>query len=355
MFEWFRVRNFRNFNDLKIDQLGRINVIGGRNNSGKTSLLELLFLLASGGNPTVAKNANVVRSSNTGSVSSSWNPWAELFHDWDTQSTIEISAQHRVLREMYLRISVVPSQIVEAATLTTNERRHELALQEVFVDWMLKLSYTNDSGEQTEYRIAMTRQATIEDPSPDNPPVKAVILLPKFHGNSDVQRLDVQRLAVLRNEKRDNVVLDALKIIEPRLQNIEESSITGTPAIVGDIGLSQLVPLNVMGGGMTNLARLVLAMSSAKDGVVLVDEIENGFHHSVLHDVWRVIERAADQFDVQVFATTHSYECVTAAQEALKTDHLRYLRLDVVDSNVRCVTYPPESIEAAIRHDLEVR
>ena len=106
---------------------------------------------------------------------------------------------------------------------------------------------------------------------------------------------------------------------------------------------------------MTNLARLVFAMSSAKDGVVLVDEIENGFHHSVLKKVWTVIERAAEQFNVQVFATTHSYECVTAAQAALKTDNLRYLRLDVVDSKVRCVTYTPEAIEAAIRHDLEVR
>ena len=88
--------------------------------------------------------------------------------------------------------------------------------------------------------------------------------------------------------------------------------------IWGDIGLPELVPLPAMGEGMTQIAWLVLAIASMPDGVVLVDEIENGIHHSVLPDVWRAIDEAAKQFHTQIFATTHSFECVMAAHESLR-------------------------------------
>ena len=83
--------------------------------------------------------------------------------------------------------------------------------------------------------------------------------------------------------------------------------------IWGDIGLRELVPLAVMGDGMSRLARLVLAIADAPGGLVLVDEIETGLHHTVLSDVWRVVDEAARQFETQVVATTHSYECIRAA------------------------------------------
>ena len=63
--------------------------------------------------------------------------------------------------------------------------------------------------------------------------------------------------------------------------------------IWGDIGLPELIPLPVMGEGMTKIASLVLAIATAKGGIVLVDEIENGLHHSVLPKVWETVDRAA--------------------------------------------------------------
>ncbi len=125
--------------------------------------------------------------------------------------------------------------------------------------------------------------------------------------------------------------------------------------IYGDIGLSELVPLPVMGEGMTQMARLVLAISSVPNGVVLIDEIENGLHHSVLPDVWRVVNEAAGQFRTQIFATTHSYEWIETAHHALGPDSFRLHRLEVSDAENRCVTYKPESMSATVRHGFEVR
>ena len=120
--------------------------------------------------------------------------------------------------------------------------------------------------------------------------------------------------------------------------------------------MSELVPLAMMGEGMTRLARLVLAIATAPNGLVLVDEIETGFHHTVMFDVWRTVDEAAKQFDTQIVATTHSYECVQAAHAALGDgDGFLLHRLEVSEAGNRCVTYQPESIDAAMRHELEVR
>ena len=85
---------------------------------------------------------------------------------------------------------------------------------------------------------------------------------------------------------------------------------------------------------MIHLARLVLAVSDASNGIVLLDEIENGFHYSVLPNVWRLIESAANQFNTQVFATTHSIECVRAAHNTLDSASFRLHRLDVLEDKV---------------------
>ena len=163
------------------------------------------------------------------------------------------------------------------------------------------------------------------------------------------------RLGDLTRERRVPQLLEALQVIEPELRSIEALPGISTPMIWCDIGLPELVPLPVLGEGMTNLTRFVLWIAASADGLVLVDEIENGFHHSILPDVWKVIGKAAEDANVQVFATTHSYECFEAAQQSLTPDEFRYHRLDVVDGEIRAVTYDPESAEAAVRHYMEVR
>jgi len=126
----------------------------------------------------------------------------------------------------------------------------------------------------------------------------------------------------------------------------------------GDIGLGRLVPLPVMGEGMVRLASLVLAIGNVPNGVVLVDEIENGLHHSILPKVWQAIGEVARQFNTQVFTTTHSLECIVAAHRAFSESErydFRLHRLERVNETIRAVTYDQETLEAAIETGLEVR
>ena len=150
--------------------------------------------------------------------------------------------------------------------------------------------------------------------------------------------------------------MDALKIIEPKLSSIEDNSSSGISVIWVDIGLPELVPLAALGDGMTRIARLVLAISAAPGGLVLVDEVETGLHHSALSEVWKAVDAAAAQFNTQVVATTHSLECVRAAGNALAEGGKFALhRLETTRSGNRCVTYDMEDTLAAIRHEFEMR
>ena len=126
----------------------------------------------------------------------------------------------------------------------------------------------------------------------------------------------------------------------------------------GEIGVGRLVPLPLMGEGMVRLADMMLNIGNAQDGVVLIDEIENGLHYTILHKVWEAIEQATREFNTQLFATTHSLECIIAAHRAFSKSEkydFRLHRLDLIDDLIHVVTYDKDSLEAAIETGLEVR
>ena len=347
MLKRLQIRNFRGFNALKIDQLSDINLIVGKNNSGKTSLLEAIFLLSGAGNAQMAINDNVIRDLKPGVVSTDDPFWNQLFSDLDMGRCIEIEADHSSHEQLILEISLKRQPTTEFSLDHTNGT----SITNRFNERSLMFQYRGPSRKSVKSHIRMKGQGFEVNQPAINPPFHAIMLSSRI-GN--IQE-DAIRLGRLRRQKQGDLILQALQVVEPKLQSIEDNSSSGTPLIWGDIGLSELVPLSVMGEGMTQIARLVLGIASVPDGVVLVDEVENGIHHSVLPDVWRVIDEAARQFRTQIFATTHSFECVMAAHESLSKDRFRLHRLEIADQINRCVTYEPHVINAAIRHNLEVR
>ena len=348
MFNNVRIRSFRGFEGLQIDELSRVNLVTGNNNSGKTTLLEALFLLAGGSNAQFALNVNAFR----GIDSAAGSPemigdifWKPLFSALDTAKTIEISGKHKTLGQLALTVTLARPDTIELPFDNPDP-----AVRPERGD-VLVFSFADPSRRNVESRMHIAGPGFRVEASQTNVPVPAIFLSSRAGGGQE----DATRLGQLRRQKRGDLIADALRIVEPRLRSVEDNTASGQPMIWGDIGLSELVPLSTMGEGMTRIARLVLAISSVPGGVVLADEIENGLHHSILSDVWRVVEHAAQQFDVQIVATTHSFECVEAAHHALDASDFRLHRLEADDEGCRLVTYGPEAVGAAIRHRLEVR
>ncbi|MGB9902572.1 AAA family ATPase [Methanothrix sp.] len=134
--------------------------------------------------------------------------------------------------------------------------------------------------EQSQsYYLILDAKGIHSAPIPPPPPFPAIFL--PARGRIPIAE-DASRFGKLELIGQQDLVLKALQVIEPRLRRLAVVVVGEVPVIHGDIGLGRLIPLPLMGEGMARLTSLVLAIANTPKGVVLVDEIENGLHHSVL-------------------------------------------------------------------------
>ena len=363
MLERLSIRHFRGFKALKMERLARVNLIAGKNGAGKTALLEALFLLAGAGNLDAFPQWQALRG-----LGSNVEPlplmdetaWSPLFHALDAEHAARIAGRHSQFGDLTLKLTL------ERHPLTSSERRR-LTTADIARSGQLGtaspssrpslvscFSRSSHPDKPVQARINV-RDTGLEIAQDDcNALFPAVINLPAFR---HVQE-DARRLGALRKQKKGDRLVRALKVVEPALQDVEVNSVNGAPAIWADIGLPELIPLTALGEGLTHMTRIVLAITAVPNGLILIDELENGFHHSVLPQAWPVIAEAAKEFKVQIFATTHSFECIRAAHVALGGG-FRLHRLEVSgpfnDRQNRCITYEERDVAAVMRHNMEVR
>ena len=330
-------------------------------------MLEAMYLLAGGENPSAPSGLDSIR----GSWAARGTPENALAITWkplnlDMDRPITINAKHSHIGELVLsiwleqpsaidlrppsdRAFMAPYRSLDAPKMgqVTQMPDSAGALDE---STTLGFSWTRDGRKREARMLLTTGRGETKGPG-SGLPFHAVLL----NSRTGSLERDAVLLGRLRARKQDGRLTNALRTIEPRLRRVEDNSASAGPMIWGDIGLRELVPLPAMGEAMTQIARIVLAISSVPGGVVLVDEIENGIHHSILNKVWSALAETAQQFDAQVVATTHSFECLAAAHAAL-TDGLRFHRLgQATGGSSRCVTIETEDVEAALHHGLEVR
>ena len=120
------------------------------------------------------------------------------------------------------------------------------------------------------------------------------------------------------------------------------------------------MPLHLLGEGPIRFASILMVMLGDKPDYLFIDEIENGIHDSVQQDIWKDIGEAARAHDVQVFATTHSWEMIEAAHEAFKDDdayEFRFHRLErnLETGNIEAATYNEFGMDAVTSVSYEVR
>lgn len=108
---------------------------------------------------------------------------------------------------------------------------------------------------------------------------------------------------------------------------------------------------------MTRLFHILVALVNAQDGVLLVDEFENGIHWSIQPVVWDIIYRVAERLNVQVFATTHSRDCIEGFDRAWSKhlDEGAFFRLDIKDDLVKVREYTSETLTDSLETEVEVR
>ena len=352
-FSTISISNYRCFKEFTINSLERINLIGGKNNIGKSTLLEALFLLLGATNVGLILNINAFRGMENfqGEANSIRDVlWKHLFHNLDDQAAITIKSDLGIGKS----ISVVLKQVPETSTLLSTTKSPQSGNFDV-PSHSLQLQYMNVTGKSYKVNLHVTNKGISIPPPSLEPLLPGIFVASRRHFS--LQEIAI-RYGPLEERGISSELVTALKCIEPRLNRISIIVSASGPMLYGDIGLGQMVPFSVMGDGLGNMASILLAISSTPGGIVLVDEIENGLHYSTLSDVWKAIAETARRYDTQVFATTHSFECIEAANNAFKDNgqfDFRYHRLQKVNDTIEAVTFDESSLDTVIERGWEIR
>lgn len=363
------IKSFRGFTELKLEPLDRVNLIAGKNNTGKTAVLEAIYLRCNPTNATKAIDMARLRGVQDPRIEdvAEW-----LFFSAKTDGVAEVSTHETsgVMQTSTLRIA----DARDASDPDFPRVREFLnQLNPNFLPWdtrTLLMKYSDTSGldllgiamEPREGDPFRTSPSVFDNRAP-SVPVVYVNSRDQIANGGEERTAQGPAENILFNqidaEGRQDEILAPLRLLEPRLERLSFNLFNGKTVIHGELdGVPRKVPLPLMGEGVRRVLLILSAMANAKDGVVLVDEVENGLHYSVLPDLWRAIGEAARRLEVQVFATTHSWECIRAAHQAFSADgayDLRLHRLDRTDRQIHAVTYGQRTLGTSVEMAMEVR
>lgn len=227
-------------------------------------------------------------------------------------------------------------------------------------DWQVKKII------ESEFRKQTVSQAFSWIPNDTSKPV-SIKLEPRdyFHKTSfttfpiqDSELVRLYDIAVHGRTKKKWIAL--LAQIESRLEGLESVAVglEKQPTVHAEVtGIKKLMPLSMLGQGFNRLAYLYAGLLGQNANIALIDEIENGIHYSALPILWQGIANIAKELDIQIFATTHSLECIRAASDAFKDspDDFQVIRLNRKGDNIEADIIPHDYVEAVVMHGGEIR
>lgn len=318
--------NFRGFANLDIPKLARVNLIGGVNNAGKTSILEAIYLLLERDAGKIHDLPSVFRAPSA--LDSERYFWKWIAKNRGDGSVTSISAQFQPGSGVQVFISLSSPLASAPGQLYVKLENRSFSLK-----------LFGGAHPQTLPGVSSF------SPRPTDPTEDA--------------RVYTEALAItLSNEEK---IESLVHEIDDRVKRVRPLADPKTNKSVLHVGLSssETFPATQLGQGFNRLLRIYSALFAAEAKVFLIDEIETGLHHSVLPTIWKGLAAVARQEDVQIFATTHSREAILAAHRVFSAEpqyDFAYHRLERdATGDVQVVTYDQEALTGADEANFEVR
>lgn len=398
MLDNLRIKNFRMLEDFEVPKLGRVNLIVGKNNCGKSTILEALRVYAGRANPNLLQAIllehdeflSTVRIDGVDEDEDSWLAAKNLFphreFPADDNNPIEIASDGKTL----LRLDHMFYYIRETEDKNENGEVFSRVARELVSK--SDLSENSDKPLRTTIRVgfgeasARSQWLDLDEESPRRFPARTfrnwrtANELPSIRCSYiPTQFVSPEILAslwdamTLSSSEAEMVVLKALKIIDqdvnglafvkdpnatPRMLRERDSRVAVVKLKSGGVPVS----LNSMGDGMLRILQLILAVFPAKDGILLIDEFENGLHYTVQEEVWKLIFQLAKELNIQVFATTHSWDCIESFTKAALDSpddgvlfKMSRSRLTSDSEKIIATVYNESALKTVTASDLEVR
>ncbi len=384
MLKSVKIENFRGFKSFELQQLGRINLLVGENNSGKTSILEAIQLLCSRTNLEPLGEIMINRGEHI------WNDnlreereldISHLFHDHEFQldSAFSISGINDDVKEEF---SITIGQINPPIDSDLNDYDQK-SKQKIMVDY-----FSSDITTSINFQVIWRREEQETDIlnlhlSVNNCLPIQLIKRSIWEQTNKAPRtilinsssLNTAKMTELFEEvvlnPEEELVTEALRIIDKKIERIAPANVqkasqmmrlrsaeshTGFYVRLADS--KQRVPIGSMGDGIWRILGIILATVCAKDGYLFIDEIDTGLHFTTMSDMWKMIWQTAKKLNLQVFATTYNSDCWKSLadiveQEDTSEDGIRIHRIE--KGKETSIVFTEPQIVIAAERELEVR
>ncbi len=337
-----KVQNYKLLKDFEIEKLGKINLIVGKNNSGKSTVLECLRILASKGNPSVLNEIVeehdeqiMIQNRSKFEEEDSISIYEGLFTDRKFSEDGKAIYIGTLSKDFFVEINRVFYEDTE------EERKDEKG--NVVLTKSRKIYEITEINDSSELAL-LIRILSHQNPDrpifikySDSPPFRRrtayssesvkptpVSYIPTQFLSMDILATlwdravltsyfdNVRKFLKIISENFEDIAF--VKVSIPRRRVPYHSNVNNIER-TGMVKLANLdgpIPLNGMGDGMLRILQLVLGIFPARNGFLLIDEFENGLHFSVQKQIWKLIFELASDLNIQVFATTHSWDCIEA-------------------------------------------
>ena len=366
MLNTLEIKNYKNIKELKLNNLGNVNLITGKNNTGKSSLLEAITLFATSVDIERVKDILMQRGEdvkelenrNT-SLKQYIGVLASLFYNRDksvnNQNIIEIQGndtqkqnnKKESIQFIYVGIDKNSSKNGDDGT----DKNKILNVNEVD-------DYTLTNGIKINDKALWIKDLFADNYNYEENRFSNI----NFIGAQNINRQNDSKLwdniALTNKEKQ---VIDTLKIIEPKLEKI---AFIGTAdgkrtAVIRLANTETVLPIKSMGDGINRILSIILAMVNSADGVLLIDEFENGLHYTVQEKLWKVIFDLSKKLNIQVFVTTHSQDSIYSFAKVLKDEENKefgkLIRLSNIEEKISAVQFDAEELKIIANQDIEIR
>jgi AAA15 family ATPase/GTPase len=382
MLETIKIENYRGINDLEIKDFKRINLLVGKNNSCKTSVLEAINLAF---RPYAQDLINIYNARELpillerhGFNKQDQLGWKDMgiweyihssiFAVGQNKNTI-ITAGSNFSFELSRKILLKPSNYSEDyfsfgqdsfKNLSKLESKSFLESNHIYISSCDKIKdkecyFTTGFGNLSNITDYFTRdeRAMSHQLSMINYPNRTIIL---YGSNvSKRNKFIQQNYEKLKQEGLENKLLEIMKKIDNSIIGFEFNNQGEIMVIKKDRVRHHL---NLLGDGAVKIFAIICLVACCKNGILLIDEIENGIHYSIQREFWKAILSVTRDLNVQIFATTHSREMIEALNTAYQNknnDNLRLFTLKKDGNSNLSVKFTSDMINAVVEMDQEPR
>jgi hypothetical protein len=327
MINSIEINNYRCFEKVKLDGCRRVNVIVGDNGSGKTALLEALFM-SSAPSPELVTRLRGWRGYDQVQMHGSQLQieeavWGELFHAFNKQRSISISVTGS--RE-HNRSLTIQYRVREKWVPITEGRKQSEKNRPTPITFI----WIGPDKQRRPIQLQMTADGKFIVPMVSDLPVEGAF----FGSNITYSSFETaSRFSMLSKAGREGQIAKYLHD-EFHVKDFSLEMNAGIPMVfVRTDDASEKMPLPIVSGGLNRLMPILCSIPNVPKGTVLIDEIEDGFYYKKMESIWTILMNMAVENDVQIFASTHSLECITAAAKVAEKNPEKFALIRAANRN----------------------